>query len=148
MNLFGCAVIIFLVDRITKLYVMYNLPQGKSLPQLGGMFDFTYIQNSGAAFSIMSGKSIILIIISIVIIIAICIYYLSNRLTTIALTAASSLIIGGAAGNLCDRLLYGRVIDFIDFRFWPIFNIADMAICAGACIFVFLIYVESKGSSS
>jgi len=101
----------------------------------------TLVHNSGIAFGLFKDQGIVFIIIPIIAIILLVfnIYYYRNNDEALprSYIVAFSLILGGAIGNLFDRIVYGYVIDFIDFRVWPVFNIADSAITIGAVIIAF-----------
>ena len=141
--------IIFLIDQITKLIAVKNLKEGIPLP-LNSFFDFTLIYNTGAAFSILANNSgwqkWFLITVTSVISIILCVM-IKRVKNNISYAMGLSLILGGAIGNLYDRLLFGKVTDFLSFHlnsfYWPAFNVADSSICCGAFL---LIYYELKES--
>jgi len=140
------ALVGLIVDQATKLYVLANFRLHESVNVLP-FFNFTYAQNKGAAFSFLSDAggwqrwffTIIAVSISGVLIYWLRGLHKSQKLLSIAY----SLVLSGAIGNLIDRLSYGFVVDFLDVYYkthhWPIFNVADMAICLGA----FLIVLEA-----
>jgi signal peptidase II len=112
---------------------------GQSIPIVDEVFHFTYVLNSGAAFGILQNQTVFFVITA-VLVLGSSIYFFScfakeQRLARlgVALTA------GGAVGNLIDRVKTGLVVDFFDFRVWPVFNIADTAIVAGICLLVLAI---------
>lgn len=126
------TLLLILIDQVSKIIVINNIT---SITIIKDFFNITYVNNTGAAFSILLGKKIFLIIITLIII-AIIIYYIKknhpkNKLETIAF----SLLLGGSFGNLIDRITRGYVIDFLDFKIlsynFPIFNLADTFIVAG-----------------
>ena len=104
---------------------------GESIPLLQNVFHLTYIENPGAAFGLFKDKTIFFVIFTLIIIGIMVYLYLhqTNRKTLFAYSLA--LVIGGAAGNLIDRVVKGTVTDMFDFRIWPVFNIADMAVVIG-----------------
>jgi len=126
------------VDRVTKFFISELLVYGESLPIIRNILHMTLVHNTGIAFGFFKDQGIIFIVIPIVAIflLAFNIYYYRqnhealNRIYIMGF----SLILGGAIGNLIDRIVYGHVIDFIDFRIWPVFNIADSAITIGAIL--------------
>jgi len=128
-------------DRITKLFFSDLLNYGESLPVIRNVLHMTLVHNTGIAFGFFKDQGIVFIVIPIIAIFLLVfnIYYYRqndealNRIYIIAF----SLILGGAVGNLIDRIVYGHVIDFIDFRVWPVFNIADSAITIGAVLIAF-----------
>ena len=109
---------------------------------LPGIFHITRVNNTGAAFGMLKGNGLILILISIASIGFLSLYLFQNiflsrgrqakpRGIGLSNEIAWALVIAGAAGNLVDRLRYGYVIDYLDFRVWPVFNVADASICTG-----------------
>ncbi len=121
------------VDRLTKWIALGSLAPLKSIPIIDGLLQLTLTVNTGAAFSILTGKNTFLILISVMVIFFIIYCYFklpATRVTSIAV----GLILGGAIGNLIDRFIYRGIVDFIDFRIFPIFNVADMAITTGVVL--------------
>lgn len=130
-------------DQVTKYLADKFLAPLESLPILKGIFHLTLTHNKGAAFSILQGGAIFFVIVSILCIGAI-IFMLSRPRflkSMLGFEAADKiiqvslgLILGGACGNLLDRLRFGYVIDFLDFQVWPVFNMADSCITIGAIL--------------
>lgn len=140
------ALIVFAVDQATKWIVVKNMELGQTIPIIEGVFHFTSHRNRGAAFGILQDQRMFFIIITLLVVAGI-IYYLrklgkDNPRVSLAL----SLILGGAAGNFLDRLLFGEVVDFFDFRLinYPIFNIADSAIVIGVGLMIWDTILEMK----
>jgi len=106
--------------------------QGESIPVLPPVFYLTYILNPGAAFGILADQKILFIVIAVLAIGGVLIGYRQLPPGRILLQLGLGLAVGGAVGNLADRLRYGQVVDFLDFRVWPVFNLADTAIVIGA----------------
>ena len=133
--------LVIFIDRVTKLFFDKLLNYGESLPVIRNFLHMTLVHNTGIAFGFFKDQGIIFIIIPIVaiILLAVNIYYYRQNNEALSRTyiVAFSLILGGAMGNLGDRIVYGHVIDFIDFRVWPVFNIADSAITVGAILIAF-----------
>lgn len=140
------AALIFLSDRLTKLWITNNALLGEHFAKIGNLFSFVYVRNEGAAFSIMSGKLGLLSIISIAFCIGAVIWWIVKKPKNKLLCSAIALMVSGAAGNAVDRLLYGYVVDFIktDFISFPIFNIADIAITIGAVLIVLYVFIFDK----
>jgi signal peptidase II len=137
LSLVTVSSIVFL-DRITKIFFSDVLRVGESLPVIRNVLHMTLVHNTGIAFGLFKNHGVIFVfipIIAIVLLIYNIYYYKSNdeKLSRVYIVAFS-MILAGALGNLIDRIVYGYVIDFIDFRFWPVFNIADSAITIGAVI--------------
>lgn len=129
--IFALAFLVFVLDRITKIMALNLLSGGVSIKVLPGIFHLTLVFNNGTAFGLLRGRNTFFILISTLIICAILLYILKNRAKDITLSLAAGLILGGALGNLFDRINFASVIDFIDFRVWPVFNVADSCVTAG-----------------
>ena len=133
--------LIFLVDQATKFMVATKLMLGEEVPVLENFFYITSHRNAGAAFGILQHQRW-LFIVTTIIAVSFIVWYLnqskhhSNKLLPLGL----SFVLGGALGNLLDRVLRGQVIDFLQFNFgtyvFPVFNIADCAICVGAVLVI------------
>ncbi len=132
-DLLQLAGIFFLLDQLTKFLVLSYLPLGYSYPPTG-LFRLTHAQNTGSAFGILQGQNTPLIVASVVGIIVLSLIYHSQPRITNLLRLSLSLQIGGALGNLVDRLRLGAVTDFIDVGIWPIFNLADASIVTGMAL--------------
>jgi len=143
MRPFLIASAVVIVDQITKAVALANLRYGESYSIIKKIFHLTLVQNSGAAFGLFKNQATFFIIISIIAIIFI-ILSLSKRQTGPYLSLA--LILGGAIGNLIDRIRFGYVVDFLDFRVWPVFNVADSCISIGAFL-LFLLLIRGKKMS-
>ena len=128
MKPFFLSLIIVLLDQITKY-----LSIDKTI-QVFSLLSINYIENTGAAFGILQNKAFFLSIISVIVILLI-IYYFNNSSKNEKF--ALSLILAGTIGNLIDRIFRGYVIDFIDFKFWPAFNIADMVNVIGVLLLIY-----------
>lgn len=141
MGFIGFAIFIILFDQASKFYIQHNMDIGESIPIIKGIFHITYIENPHTAFGLFKYQITFFVIAMVIsVILAILIYkkiiFKKDSFMYIPLT----LVLGGAVGNLIDRArIDGRVIDFIDFRIWPIFNFADLAIVCG--MLVLLIHV-------
>jgi signal peptidase II len=139
----GIAAIIVLLDQITKITITRLFTYGESLP-VTSFFNLVLTYNKGAAFSFLAGESgwqryfFTAIALGAVVFIT---YLLKRHAGQRLFCWALALILGGAIGNVIDRIAYGHVIDFLDFHVnnwhWPAFNVADSAICVGAALFVF-----------
>jgi len=139
------AFIVIGIDRLSKYYIETHMSLGMSIPVIRDFFHITYIINPGAAFGILEYQTGFFIVVSVVMIAA-AIWYIPRiparyRLLRFGIGMQA----GGAIGNMIDRIRYGGVVDFLDFRIWPVFNVADMAIVGGVgCILVTLLYVMRK----
>jgi len=121
------------LDQFTKFLILKFLSENQSIPIIKNIFHLTLVKNTGAAFGIFKDFNFFLIVVSLLTVILISINFKKlsyNSKPKICLI----LILSGATGNLIDRLRYGYVIDFLDFRIWPVFNIADSSITMGAIL--------------
>ena len=135
------TIIFLIIDIVSKLVVSNIINVNDSILVIKNFFYITYVKNTGAAWSIFSGETLGLIIVSLIII-SFIIYYISKNKPKHKLEKIGySMILGGSFGNLLDRVIYGYVIDFLDFNIfgynYPIFNLADSFIFVG----VILIYI-------
>ncbi|MCM8819558.1 MAG: signal peptidase II [Candidatus Omnitrophica bacterium] len=135
------AICIFAIDSFVKYFLFYNFSY-TSIPLIKNILHITVICNSGAAFGLLRGKNQLLIYISIIFILFFLILSKRSRKTFLAFFG-EGLIIGGAISNLFDRLFLGCVIDYIDIRIWPVFNISDMCISIGIGV-LFLDSLKNK----
>ncbi len=148
------AAVIFLtlaVDRAVKLWAEKALVQTGTLPVIENVFHLTYVQNRGVAFGLLQNSGFWLCIPPILLIAAGVWILFFKPLKGKGCNIALSLLMGGAAGNLYDRLAYGYVIDMFDFRLinFAVFNVADSAICIGAAIFaVFYLIADKKAEKA
>ena len=124
---------ILALDQFTKFLASKNLFLNQSIPVISQVFHFTLIHNKGAAFGILKERVPLFIIASTLAIILLYLNIKKHRKTSLY-SISLGLILSGALGNLIDRLFLGYVIDFLDFRIWPVFNIADSAITVGAIL--------------
>lgn len=122
------ALLVVFLDQLTKLLVAGNMQLGGSIPLIKNVFHLTYIQNTGAAFGFLKGFNMFLIIFSIAVLAAIFYYYKKIAEKDRPVQVLAALVLGGIIGNLIDRIRFGYVIDFLDFRIWPAFNVADSCI--------------------
>lgn len=136
------SIILLCIDQISKLLVVNLLTKTSSITIIKNFFYLTYINNDGAAFSILVGKRILLILVAILVIILLLHYIKKNNIQNRLEIISLSLILGGSLGNLMDRVVRGYVIDFLDFKIFnynfPIFNLADTFIVIG----VFLLLLK------
>ena len=151
MGFYLIALAIVLTDQATKAIVVRTMRLGQSIPIVPGYFDFTFVLNPGAAFSLLATlperiRSPFFILISVAAAVLIVVYRArhlrGHRLATVSL----GLILGGAVGNLIDRIRYGVVVDFLDAHVhqyhWPVFNVADSAISVGVTLLLIEMLLE------
>jgi signal peptidase II len=132
---FLIAAAVLALDQLTKYLVRANLALGESFPD-EGFVRITYVANTGAAFGILQGQALFLIVTTFFGLAAILLYYLYPPMEHGFIRLALGLQLGGAIGNLTDRVRLGEVTDFIDFRFWPAFNVADSSIVIGVATII------------
>jgi len=133
-----CALVIAL-DQLSKRLIILFIESGSIINIISSLLRFTHTTNTGAGFSLLTGMNLLLIWLGIAIIGGL-LYYSTRAPEKCLLPIA--LIIGGAVGNLIDRIAYGNVIDFIDLGFWPVFNIADSSITIGSILLVLILIRE------
>ena len=144
-SFFLIALAVFALDQLTKVIVRRALAPDEAWPDKDWVLNIINVSNSGAAFGILQGQTVFLIVTSLVGVAAIVLYYMYPPLEHGLLRLALALQLGGAAGNLIDRVRTGEVTDFINFRYWPAFNVADSSISIGvATIFVFFLFLEGE----
>ena len=144
------SIILLVLDQVSKLLVMNLLSEPITI--IKNFFYLTYVQNKGAAFSILTGERLFLIVISIIIIILLLNYAKKNKPETKLEYLSMSLIIGGSLGNLIDRIIRGSVIDFLDFNIFgydfPVFNLADTFITIGVILLLIVINRKEKQNAN
>lgn len=143
----GVAAIIFGLDQMSKFLVLKYIPLEGSwdyLPWLARLFKITFITNTGAAFGMFPQMGTVLMVIAIVVILAIASFYHHLPTQKVWVRLCLGWQLGGAMGNLMDRIVHGYVVDFIDIGFWPIFNIADASIVIGVSILAYFLWNEDE----
>jgi signal peptidase II len=143
------ALLIIIADQLSKHLITSLMQAGESIPLIEGFLHLTYVLNPGAAFGMLPYQTIFFVIITIVVVIFIVYYYRLLSADHRLLRFSLALLLGGALGNLVDRLRTGYVIDFIDFKIWPpVFNIADSAIVIGIGLFLIAYWWDESLKSS
>ncbi len=142
---------VFILDRISKVLIQSHFSAGDGFTLLPGILHFTFVKNTGAAFGLFRGQTPGLILFSVIFIPFLFFPFFrrgffsaENTSHPAAAEAAWALVAAGAAGNLYDRLRYGYVVDFIDFRVWPVFNVADTAICCGMAALILFFFRKKE----
>jgi len=136
---------VLLLDQASKLWIRMNLAPGQSLPA-DSPVRLTHVTNSGAAFGLLPAQTTFFILVAAFVIVLILLYDRILPQSSPLLKIALGLQLGGAVGNLVDRLRYGYVVDFFDIRVWPVFNVADSAIVVGVAILFYLLVFAEKTS--
>ena len=138
--IFSTALFIALLDQLTKILIRKIFHLNESLPVIKNIFHITYVTNTGSAFGLFKGFNLFFVLFSIIVIIAIFYYFRKIKEKEKPLQFAVGLLLGGTIGNLIDRLSLGFVVDFLDFRIWPVFNIADSAVTVSVIILIILLW--------
>lgn len=125
---------VLLLDQLSKAVVSRTMSPGQSLALMSEILHVTYVQNPGAAFGLFAYQTPFLVAATVFLAILAWVYRQDIARQSLALRLGLTLGLAGAAGNLIDRVGRGWVVDFIDLRVWPVFNVADMAIVAGVAI--------------
>ncbi len=126
-----------LLDQVSKAILVASLEPGRSVTVIPSVLDLTYTTNTGAAFGILQGSGGLVVLAALLVVMVLLVWFFWTREGRhLLMFVGLGLVVGGALGNLVDRLFRGRVIDFIDFRWWPVFNVADIAIVAGVGLIV------------
>ncbi|MCS7251541.1 MAG: signal peptidase II [Anaerolineae bacterium] len=144
------ALFTFAADQLSKAWVRANLTLHESwapIPAVAEYFTFTHVTNTGIAFGLFRewGSILVPVVVGVIVLLLFYTYRLSAARWPIQL--AIGLQLGGAFGNLVDRLRFGFVTDFLDFKFWPVFNLADSAIVIGMLLLLILLSLEKRASS-
>lgn len=142
----GVMIFVLAVDQFTKWIVKENLFIGQSFPE-EGFFRFTHTLNTGSAFGLFRGQTTFLLIASVAAIIILLLYFKNSDLPPLILRTCLGMQIGGALGNLLERITIGHVTDFIDVGPWYIFNIADSAIVISIFIIIWT-YIKNPPTES
>ena len=132
------ALLVFALDTFIKTIISSHMSPAISSPLIKGILNLTYVRNTGVAFGLFPGKRLLLILISIAVCAIVIYFYTKTKKKDLLLKAAFAIILGGSLCNLFDRIFYGYVIDYVDFRVFPVFNLSDVAINLG----VFLIILD------
>ena len=137
------AALVVVFDQISKYLVRHNLDLHATVPVVGDFFRLTYVENSGIVFGIKVGVALPLFtVLSIAATILILYFFYRERTSHLGIRISLALVLGGAIGNLIDRIVFGQVVDFLDFglgkyRFF-VFNVADSAVTVGVVLFLLL----------
>lgn len=140
------AVGVFVLDRLTKLWVVENIPLGTGRSVVGDYLRIVHAQNTGAAFGLLPERTTLLSVLSVLAVIAIVYYYRQIASNSWLVSATLGMQLGGAFGNLLDRVTQGYVVDFVDvgmgdIRFWA-FNVADSSIVVGIIVVTAALWYE------
>src|SRR5882762_8618232 len=148
----GIAVLVFALDRITKLWVEQNIPLYEARPIVGEYVRIVHTQNTGAAFGLLPERTTLLSVLSVLAVLAIIYYYRQFANSSPLVSATLGMQLGGAFGNLLDRVTQGYVVDFVDvgigdIRFWA-FNVADSSIVVGIILVTAALWYEEHRAAT
>ena len=149
----GVAILVFALDRLTKTLVQQSIPLHESRDVVGEYVRIVHTQNTGGAFGLLPERTTLLSVLSVFAVLAIVYYYRQFANSSPLVTATLGMQLGGAFGNLLDRIRDGYVIDFIDVgvpggvRFWA-FNVADSSIVVGIIVVTGLLWLEERKAAS
>lgn len=145
--IYSISFIVLLLDQIIKLVVMNNMNLHQEIKIIPNFFSLYYVENPGAAFSILGNQTMLLIIVSVVCLILIKEYIKKEKEFSNLSIISLGMIIGGTIGNLFDRILYKAVIDYLAFDIFkysfPVFNLADIAITVGAGLLLLSYFIDN-----
>ena len=146
--LFGTG-LVFIIDRFSKVLALKTLSSVSTFPVWPGVFHWTLVRNTGVAFGMFQNKGAFLAVLSLFSAAAILFYLCFTRSRAggkqeMLRRWAWAVIAGGALGNAYDRIRFGAVIDFLDFRIWPVFNLADTAIICGALTVALTLFFQKE----
>jgi len=130
-SLFSLVIILVLIDQFSKWIIAIKMVAGQGIPVFRNILHVTYLQNTGAGFGILKSQTLLLIWVSVIAVGIILFYFDKIIAGTSVVRISGALLLSGTIGNLIDRAFLGYVIDFIDFRIWPVFNLADSFLTIG-----------------
>ncbi len=148
----GVAALVFVIDRVTKAWVSENIPLGTARPVVGDYVRIVHAENTGAAFGLLPERTTLLSVLSVVAVLAIVYYYRQIASNSALVSATLGMQLGGAFGNLLDRIAQGYVVDFVDVgvgdvRFWA-FNVADSSIVIGIILVTLALWYEEHRAAT
>src|SRR5438309_4087046 len=148
----ACALAVFVADRITKTWVAESLPLNQPRQVVGDYIRIVHAQNTGAAFGLLPERTTLLSVLSVVAVLAIVYYYRQIASNSSLVSATLGMQLGGAFGNLLDRITQGYVVDFVDVgvgdvRFWA-FNVADSSIVVGIILVTAALWYEEHRAAT
>lgn len=141
----GIVCLTSVADQLTKWIVISSMHLHESIRLIPGILSITRIHNSGIAFGLFPGIPNLFLVVTIISMLVVIYFYLTAHPRRWPLTVGCALILGGALGNLLDRIRLGYVVDFINFSFWPAFNIADSSVTIGVALLLASFLFEKKG---
>ncbi|MQL52944.1 signal peptidase II [Desulfofundulus thermobenzoicus] len=138
------ALAALVVDQVSKELIQRWMWEGESIAVIPHVFHITYIRNPGAAFGLFPHRTGFFVAVTLLVAAAVVVAHLRLSPARHLMRISLGLVLGGAVGNLIDRLRFGLVVDFLDFRIWPVFNLADTAIVIGAFLLVLAVWRDDR----
>ncbi|HHW45099.1 MAG TPA: signal peptidase II [Desulfotomaculum sp.] len=138
------ALAALVVDQVSKELIQRWMWEGESIAVIPHVFHITYIRNPGAAFGLFPYRTGFFVAVTLLVAAAVVVAHLRLSPARHLMRISLGLVLGGAVGNLIDRLRFGLVVDFLDFRIWPVFNLADTAIVIGAFLLVLAVWRDDR----
>ena len=140
------TLLVVLLDYITKRIVSGNMVLYQSIPVIKGVFNITYVKNTGASFGMMAGARWFFVAVTVILIAAVIYYAVKNKITDKLFLVSASFVVGVGIGNLIDRIATGAVVDFFDFCLinFAIFNVADCFVVVGVILMAIYYIKEEK----
>lgn len=142
------AAALIALDQGSKAWVIRSVLPGESVPVVPGYFHLTHVQNQGAAFGILQGRIGVLVAITLGVLVVCALFRKRIAEGSLLMRLGYTVGLSGALGNVIDRVVRGWVVDFLDFRVWPVFNLADVSIVTGAALLFWSILKEGEGESA
>ncbi len=136
------AIIVLLIDQGSKTLVRRTMSLGESIPVIQNIFHLTYIENTGVAFGMFSGHAKVFVVVSLVVLFGLLFFAWKEHARSLLLHYGIAMVIAGALGNDIDRVVKSSVTDMFDCRIWPIFNVADIAVCVGFGLLILYILFD------
>ena len=148
LGVWAIGAVILAADLLIQSHIAKTMVPGQSVPVLPPVLSWTYILNNGAAFSLLRGGAPLFIVVAVGLLVGIGWYTVRHPDLPVTMVVALGLLAGGSAGNLWDRLVSGRVVDYIHVIDWPVFNLADSAIVVGMLVGVYYYWRQDKNGES
>lgn len=135
---------IVLIDQLVKYYVEMTMLPGESIPVASPFFHITFVLNPGAAFGIFRDQQWLFLVTAVFFVVGFLAFYARLQRSGCLIHYGSVALAAGAVSNLIDRIRIGHVVDFFDFRVWPVFNVADIAIVLGTAAVLWALFIQKK----
>lgn len=148
LGVWAIGAVILAADLLIQSHIAKTMVPGQSVPVLPPVLSWTYILNNGAAFSLLRGGAPLFIVVAVGLLVGIAWYTERHPDLPVTMVVALGLLAGGSAGNLWDRLVSGRVVDYIHVIDWPVFNLADSAIVVGMLVGVYYYWRQDNNGKS